>query len=56
MSVCLCVCVCVCVSQVLKDEPVLHDDFDQALDRIKPSVSPTDIKKHEEWCAEFGSA
>ena len=42
-----------------KDEnalPVTMADFQEALDKIKPSVSKTDIVKYEQWLKEYGSA
>lgn len=30
-------------------------DFDHALNRIHPSCSPEDIKRHEEFAKTFGS-
>jgi len=42
--------------QDLTKEPVLMEDFVQAMKRINPSVGPNDIKRHEEWAKEFGSA
>jgi len=41
--------------QDMAQEPVLQSDFEQALKRINPSVSPADIKRHLNWSAEFGS-
>jgi len=39
----------------MSKEPITLDDFQTAIKRINPSVSPNDIKKHESWRAEFGS-
>ncbi|KAK9864394.1 hypothetical protein WJX84_009061 [Apatococcus fuscideae] len=36
-------------------EPIQMEDFLQAISRINPSVSKTDIKRHEAWLEEFGS-
>ncbi|KAL7748949.1 Katanin p60 ATPase-containing subunit A1 [Sorochytrium milnesiophthora] len=36
--------------------PAIKADFDDALARILPSVSQSDIKKFEDWLAEYGSA
>ncbi|KAK9862173.1 hypothetical protein WJX84_012398 [Apatococcus fuscideae] len=36
-------------------EPIQMEDFLQAITRINPSVSKTDIKRHEAWLEEFGS-
>ncbi|KAH3744558.1 ATPase, AAA family [Pelomyxa schiedti] len=35
--------------------PVTMVDFAEALAKIKPSVSKTDIEKHERWLTDFGS-
>lgn len=35
--------------------PVVMDDFLQAIVKINPSVSPADIKRHEEWRSIYGS-
>lgn len=35
--------------------PVLMEDFYQAVEKISPSVSKADIKKHQGWLKEFGS-
>jgi len=43
-----------CVQDPSK-EPVILEDFVVAMSRINPSVSPTDIKKHEAWAATFSS-
>lgn len=37
------------------DLPVTKADFDDAVSKISPSVSKTDIQNHEKWMAEFGS-
>ena len=39
----------------MSKEPVTLEDLQVAMKRINPSVSPLDIKKHEEWRKEFGS-
>ena len=36
-------------------EPITMADFVQATNRISPSVSKEDIKKHEQWRDEYGS-
>eukprot|EP01116_Phalansterium_solitarium_P000621 TRINITY_DN1044_c0_g1_i1.p1 TRINITY_DN1044_c0_g1~~TRINITY_DN1044_c0_g1_i1.p1 ORF type:complete len:616 (-),score=241.85 TRINITY_DN1044_c0_g1_i1:83-1930(-) len=38
------------------DLPGTQDDFVQAIGKINPSVAPADIKRHEAWRDEFGSA
>ena len=37
-------------------EPITMADFLQATNRISPSVSKEDIKKHEQWRDEYGSS
>jgi katanin p60 ATPase-containing subunit A1 len=37
------------------DLPVTKEDFEEAISRTKKSVSECDIKKFEEWMAEYGS-
>jgi katanin p60 ATPase-containing subunit A1 len=37
------------------DLPVTAADFDEAISRNKKSVSDCDVKKFEEWMAEYGS-
>ncbi|XP_010537950.1 PREDICTED: katanin p60 ATPase-containing subunit A1 [Tarenaya hassleriana] len=48
------------IKNMSKDEiskdPVAMCDFEEALKKVQPSVSATDIEKHEKWFAEFGSA
>jgi len=36
--------------------PVTKKDFDESFSKISSSVSKEDIKKHENWLKEFGSA
>lgn len=36
-------------------EPVTAEDFAAAMKKINPSVSPVDIKRHEEWLKVYGS-
>jgi SpoVK/Ycf46/Vps4 family AAA+-type ATPase len=43
------------VSQDMSKEPVTLEDLQMAMKRINPSVSPIDIKRHEEWRKEFSS-
>ncbi|GAX80543.1 hypothetical protein CEUSTIGMA_g7981.t1 [Chlamydomonas eustigma] len=43
------------LGQDMSKEPVTLEDLQLAMKRINPSVSPLDIKKHEEWRKEFGS-
>jgi len=38
------------------DLPVTQQDFDEALKKCNKSVSQDDLKKYEEWMAEFGSS
>ncbi|XP_069147665.1 katanin p60 ATPase-containing subunit A1-like [Solanum lycopersicum] len=35
---------------------ITMDDFLEALDKIKPTVSATDIQRYEKWLLEFGSS
>ena len=37
------------------DLPVTYADFDEAINRTKKSVSECDVKKFEDWMAEYGS-
>lgn len=37
------------------DLPVTADDFNEAISKTKKSVSETDVKKFEDWMAEYGS-
>lgn len=37
------------------DLPVTADDFNEAISKTKKSVSEADIKKFEDWMAEYGS-
>lgn len=37
------------------DLPVTPDDFKEAISKTKKSVSDADVKKFEEWMAEYGS-
>ena len=37
------------------DLPVTAEDFNEAISKTKKSVSEADIKKFEEWMAEYGS-
>ena len=39
----------------LSKEPVMMQDFEQAIKKINPSVSQEDIQKQEQWLREFGS-
>eukprot|EP00163_Fabomonas_tropica_P034883 TRINITY_DN9940_c0_g1_i1.p1 TRINITY_DN9940_c0_g1~~TRINITY_DN9940_c0_g1_i1.p1 ORF type:complete len:577 (-),score=136.85 TRINITY_DN9940_c0_g1_i1:103-1833(-) len=46
------------IKQLKKEEmetPVTSEDFDEAVQKVQPSVGKDDIKKHEKWAAEFGS-
>ena len=38
------------------DLPVSQADLEQALERIHSSVSSTDLQRHQQWLAEFGSS
>jgi len=38
------------------DLPVSQADLEQALERIHSSVSSTDLERHQQWLAEFGSS
>lgn len=44
------------LSKEQMDRPVSAQDFEEVLRRVQPSVNKADIKKHEEWMSEFGSA
>lgn len=47
------------IKQLAKEEldlPVATQDFLDAVAKCKKSVSPQDLKKYEEWMAEFGSS
>jgi katanin p60 ATPase-containing subunit A1 len=37
------------------DLPVTAEDFNEAISKTKKSVSESDIKKFEDWMAEYGS-
>lgn len=37
------------------DLPVTAEDFNEAISKTKKSVSEADIKKFEDWMAEYGS-
>lgn len=37
------------------DQPVTQADFEEAISKIQPSVTQSDVEKHERWMAEFGS-
>ncbi|KAK9690319.1 hypothetical protein RND81_09G119500 [Saponaria officinalis] len=40
----------------ISNDPVAMCDFEEALRKVQPSVSATDIERHEKWLSEFGSA
>ncbi|KAG9150978.1 hypothetical protein Leryth_003091 [Lithospermum erythrorhizon] len=40
----------------ISKDPVAMCDFLEAISKVQPSVSTTDIEKHEKWLSEFGSA
>ncbi|XP_021731923.1 katanin p60 ATPase-containing subunit A1-like [Chenopodium quinoa] len=40
----------------ISNDPVAMCDFEEALRKVQPSVSATDIERHEKWLHEFGSA
>ena len=42
-------------SEILKI-PVTMEDFLEAVDKIKPTVSSGDIQRHQKWYSEFGSS
>ncbi|XP_015054804.2 katanin p60 ATPase-containing subunit A1-like [Solanum pennellii] len=48
------------IKNILKSEmlkiPVTMEDFLEAVDKIKPTVSSGDIQRHEKWYSEFGSS
>ena len=37
------------------NDPVTMEDFEQALQKISPSVNAADITKHMEFAKEFGA-
>ena len=40
----------------LENIPLTQQDFETSLKKIQSSVSASDLKKYEEWMAEYGSA
>lgn len=42
-------------SDKLLEPPLLRKDFEKAIKSSRPTVSQEDIKRSEEWTAEFGS-
>ncbi|KAG5575974.1 hypothetical protein H5410_056108 [Solanum commersonii] len=48
------------IKNIMKSEmlkiPVTMEDFLEAVDKIKPTVSSGDIQRHEKWYSEFGSS
>ncbi|KAH0716253.1 hypothetical protein KY284_009158 [Solanum tuberosum] len=48
------------IKNIMKSEmlkiPVTMEDFLEAVDKIKPTVSSGDIQRHETWYSEFGSS
>lgn len=40
----------------ISNDPVAMCDFEEAIRKVQPSVSSSDIEKHEKWLSEFGSA
>ncbi|CAH2067982.1 unnamed protein product [Thlaspi arvense] len=40
----------------ISNDPVAMCDFEEAIKKVQPSVSSSDIEKHEKWFNEFGSA
>lgn len=36
-------------------DPITMSDFEEALNKVQRSVSPSDIERHEKWFQEFGS-
>ncbi|KAK4713461.1 hypothetical protein R3W88_019368 [Solanum pinnatisectum] len=48
------------IKNILKSKmlkiPVTMEDFLEAVDKIKPTVSSGDIQRHEKWYSEFGSS
>ncbi|VVA95912.1 unnamed protein product [Arabis nemorensis] len=40
----------------ISNDPVAMCDFEEAIKKVQPSVSASDIEKHEKWFNEFGSA
>lgn len=40
----------------ISNDPVAMCDFEEAIKKVQPSVSSSDIEKHEKWLSEFGSA
>ena len=37
-------------------DPIAMCDFEEAISKVQPSVSASDIERHEKWFSEFGSA
>lgn len=37
------------------DLPVTSEDFSEAIEKTKKSVSEADVKKFEDWMSEYGS-
>lgn len=37
------------------DTPISKSDFEQALNRVAPSVGQADLQKYQDWMNEFGS-
>lgn len=46
----------ICELQADAVRPVSRQDFDKALETVRPSVSPDEITQYLEWNAKFGSA
>ncbi|KAL2927171.1 Katanin p60 ATPase-containing subunit A1 [Bienertia sinuspersici] len=40
----------------ISNDPVAMCDFEEALRKVQPSVSASDIERHEKWVTDFGSA
>ncbi|KAM7471719.1 hypothetical protein LguiA_009902 [Lonicera macranthoides] len=40
----------------ISNDPIAMCDFEEAINKVQPSVSAADIERHEKWFSEFGSA
>jgi hypothetical protein len=48
-------CTAVVPAQDLAKEPVLQQDLETAMTRIRPSVGAADVVKHREWSQQYGA-
>ena len=42
------------IEDLTQQQNITHIHFMSALSKINPSVSPADVKRHEEWMKKFG--